>query len=146
MRLAGQGLLGTLLLLALFGTPPSGAQFQSESNKTSTHSGAEAKKANTDAYIALLRRDVRQEKAEIVGAMMVLSAQDSAKFWPIYSEYEAALTKLNDLRLENLKEYAHKYDEMSDAEADGLTQKAMEYQRQRAELVSRRPMTRSNKP
>jgi len=43
---------------------------------------------------------VRQQKAEIMGAVMVLSADDAAKFWPIYSEYDVELTKLNDQRVE----------------------------------------------
>ena len=135
MKLLGRELLGTVLVLMLFGASASEAQTQSD--KTSTHSRADAKETNTDVYIALLRRDVRQEKAEIMGAMMVLSAEDSAKFWPIYTDYEEALTKLNDLRLENLKEYARKYTEMTDDEADRLVQKAMEYQKQRAELVAK---------
>ena len=36
---------------------------------------------------------------------MVLSADDAAKFWPIYSDYDSELTKLNDKRVENIKEY-----------------------------------------
>ena len=28
--------------------------------------------------------------------MMLLSAADAAKFWPIYSDYDVALAKLND--------------------------------------------------
>jgi len=69
--------------------------------------------------------------------MLVLSAQDSAKFWPIYSEYDEKLTKLNDMRLANMKEYVSKYNEITDDEADSLVQKAMEYQKQRAELLAK---------
>ena len=84
-----------MIILALLAAPSCNAQAKAqESGKTSTLT--DAKTTNTDAYIALLRRDVRQEKAEIMGAMMALSAQDSAKFWPIYSEYDEELTKLND--------------------------------------------------
>jgi len=87
--------LAALIILALLAAPACNAQAKAqESGKTSTV--PDAKTTNTDAYIALLRRDIRQEKAEIMGAMLVLSAQDSAKFWPIYSEYDEELTKLND--------------------------------------------------
>ena len=123
-----------LIILALLAAPACNAQAKApESGKTST----DAKTANTDAYIALLRRDIRQEKAEIMGAMMALSAQDSAKFWPIYSEYDEKLTKLNDMRIANMKEYVSKYNEMTDEDADQLVQKAMEYQKQRAELLAK---------
>ena len=66
---------------------------------------------------------------------MVLSAQDSAKFWPIYSNYDTQLAKLNDQRVEIIKEYAHSYDQMTDAKADELIKKSMAYQKQRAELL-----------
>jgi hypothetical protein len=32
-----------------------------------------------------------------MGSVTELSAQDAAKFWPIYSEYDADLTKLRDI-------------------------------------------------
>ena len=123
-----------LVILALLAAPACQAQAKTQSSVTTT--APDTKKTNTAAYIALLRRDVRQEKAEIMGAMMVLNAQDSAKFWPVYSEYDEELTKLNDLRLANMKEYVSKYNEMTDDEADRLVQKAMEYQKQRAELLA----------
>jgi hypothetical protein len=98
---------------------------------------SDAQKKNMQAYIDLLRRNVRQEKAEIMGAVMVLSAGDAAKFWPIYSEYDAELTKLNDQRIENIKEYARVYNEITDEQADGLIQKSLAYQKQRAELLAK---------
>jgi hypothetical protein len=124
----------TLAILAVLAAPACRAQAKTQSSATTVPDTA---KTNTAAYVALLRRDIRQEKAEIMGAMMVLNAQDSAKFWPIYSEYDEELTKLNDLRLANMKEYVKKYNEMTDDEADRLVQKAMLYQRQRAELLAK---------
>ncbi len=92
---------------------------------------------NIQAYVDLLRADVRQEKAEMMGAVMDLSAADAAKFWPIYEEYDAQLAKLNDLRVANIKEYASSYDQMTDEKADELIQKAMSYRKQRAELLAK---------
>jgi hypothetical protein len=138
MKRFKRAMSAALIILALLAAPACKAQAKSqESGKASTGGLTDAKTTNTDAYIALLRRDVRQEKAEIMGAMMVLNAQDSAKFWPIYSEYDEELTKLNDMRLANMKEYVSKYNDMTDEEADRLVQKAMEYQKQRAELLAK---------
>jgi NAD-dependent DNA ligase len=72
-----------------------------------------------------------------MGAVMVLSAEDAAKFWPIYSEYDTELTKLNDQRVENIKEYARIYKEMTDEKADELIQRALAYQKQRVELLAK---------
>jgi hypothetical protein len=96
-----------------------------------------ARQQNIDEYIKLMRSDVRQQKAEMMGVMMALSAADAAKFWPIYNEYDAELTKLNDGRVANIKEYARTYNQMTDEKADELIKNAMAYQNQRSELLAK---------
>ena len=139
MKFLNRVLLATLFVLTVFVAPPGRAQTKTQKTENNAAASPEAdtQTKNTDAYIALMRRNVRQEKAEIMGAMMVLSAQDAAKFWPIYSEYDAELTKLNDQRVENIKEYGRNYDQMTDEEADKLIQNAMAYRKQRAELLTK---------
>ena len=132
MKSVNRLLLGILFLTLLFVPCPGRAQTAKPAGTTE----ADDQQKNTDAYIALLRRDVRQEKAEIMGSVMALSAQDSAKFWPIYSDYEAELTKLNDQRVANIKEYAANYNDMTDAKADELVQKSLSFQKQRSELLA----------
>jgi hypothetical protein len=131
--------LATLFLLFLLIPQPGRAQTttQAPESKAAASPDADAQKKNTDAYIALMRRDVRQEKSEIMGSVMVLNAQDAAKFWPIYSDYDAQLTKLNDQRVANIKEYARTYNDMTNEKADELIQKSMAYQKERAELLSK---------
>lgn len=97
----------------------------------------ETEKKNIDAYVELIRSNVRQEKSEIMGAVMQLNSDDSAKFWPIYSEYNAELTKLNNLRKDNILEYARTYNDMTDSKADELVKRAADYQRQRLDLLGR---------
>jgi hypothetical protein len=90
---------------------------------------------NTQEYITLLRKDVSAEKAKLVGMVMQFDAEDAAKFWPIYRDYDAELNKLNDQRVANIKEYARTYTEMTDAKADELIKDAMAFQKQRDELL-----------
>jgi hypothetical protein len=126
-------------LLSMLATPNCLAQVQTQTSEQSAPGspGADAQGKNLQAYIDLLRRNVRQQKAEIMGAVMLLSADDAAKFWPIYSEYDAELTKLNNLRVENIKDYASNYTQMTDEKADELIQKSLAYQRQRSELFAK---------
>ena len=139
MKFLKHGLLVGLFILPMLGA--SLGQAQTKTQKTTARAvaspEADAQKKNIQAYVDLMRRDVKQEKAEIMGAVMVLSAEDAAKFWPIYSEYDAELTKLNDQRVENIKEYARTYDQMTDEKADELVQKSLAYQNQRAELLAK---------
>ncbi|MFZ3216709.1 MAG: hypothetical protein WA192_11675 [Candidatus Acidiferrales bacterium] len=112
---------------------------QSQATKTPSaqSSATDTQKKNMQAYIELMRTNVRDQKAEIMGAVMQLNAEDAAKFWPIYSEYDAELSKLNDLRVENIKDYAENYSQMTDAKADELIQTALDYQKQRSELLAK---------
>ena len=113
------------------------AQAPTAKNPAASSAMSDTQKKNVQEYIELLRSDVRQQKAEIMGAVMALNIEESAKFWPIYNEYDGELTKLNDQRLANIKDYAANYDNMTDAKADELVQSAFEYRKQRGELVAK---------
>jgi multidrug resistance efflux pump len=132
--------LNRVLLFAVFVSPLfvlSPGWAQKTENKASTSANASAHEKNIDEYIKLMRADVRQQKAEIMGAIMLLSAQDATKFWPIYNEYDAELSKLNDGRVVNIKEYARTYNQLTDEKANELIEAAMAYQKQRAELLAK---------
>jgi hypothetical protein len=113
------------------------AQPEAAKDQSAQSGLTDAQKKNVQAYVELMRIDVRDQKAEIMGSVMQLNIDDAAKFWPIYSEYDAELTKLNDLRVENIQDYAQNYAQMTDEKADALIQKAMDYQKQRSELLAR---------
>jgi hypothetical protein len=130
--------LGILFILTLILSPAAPAQTSANKSDTAPASPAvnDTQRQNLKAYVDLLRKNVRQQKAEIMGSMLVLSAQDAAKFWPIYSDYDTQLTKLNDQRLQTIKEYAASYNDMTDAKADELIQQAMTYHKERNELLA----------
>ena len=126
------------LLVFLAYCPVTFAQQAAQSQNTqpqTTPSVTDTQQNNIQEYIELLRSNVRQQKDEIMGAMMGLDVDQSAKFWPIYGEYDAELTKLNNLRVANIQDYARNYDQMTDAKADELAQNAFNYRRQRSELL-----------
>jgi hypothetical protein len=90
---------------------------------------------NLRAYMELLRTDVRKQKANILGQVMLLDADDAAKFWPIYKEYDAEIARLGDSKLAMIKKYAENYESMTDAVADELIQSAIKTDQQRHDLL-----------
>lgn len=110
---------------------------QGSVNTVQQPAGDDAKQKNIQEYVTLLRSDVRKQKTQIMGAMLELSPEEAAKFWPIYNEYDAELTKLSDLRLANIQDYARNYDKMTDSKADELIRKAFDYRKQRSELLAK---------
>jgi hypothetical protein len=128
------GLAATLLLtcstgaLAQSSAAPAAAPAASPPSATSQQ--------NLAQDVKLLRKDVRREKAKIMGAAMALDDAQSKKFWPIYKDYDRDLAKLNDVRLGNIVAYAQNYDTMTDNKADELVNGAIAYRKKRLDLLA----------
>jgi hypothetical protein len=113
------------------------AQDKAQPQKSSSKASTAAKEQNLKEYIKLLREDVRSEKYSVMHDVMQLDADEAAKFWPIYREYDDELTKVNDLRVANIEEYARTYNQLTDEKADELIRNEMAYQKQRADLLAK---------
>jgi hypothetical protein len=136
-RYMRKGLPVCLALLSLLLSSPLLAQSQGAERPASEPAATPTQDQNLKEYVELLRADVRSQKAEIMGSIMALNIDESAKFWPIYAEYDKELTQLNNQRIANIQAYAQNYDNMTDAQADELVQKAMQYRKERAELLAK---------
>jgi hypothetical protein len=71
----------------------------------------------TDADIALLRKDLRAMKMQVIGQNMSLSDAEGEKFWPIYNHYVKDLQEVNNQKYALLKQYAEMWETMSDQDA-----------------------------
>ena len=71
----------------------------------------------TDEDIALLRRDLRAMKMQVIGQNMSLSDEQAEKFWPVYNHYVKDLTEVNNQKYALLKQYAEMWATMSDQDA-----------------------------
>jgi len=131
MRLA---VVAGLALAVTLAAPAARAQDKPAAQASAA--GTSNQEQNIQEYITLLRKDVRSQKSAVMSQVMLLDPDQAAKFWPIYRDYDAALSKLNDLRVANIKEFADSYNSLTDAKADELIHNAMSYQKQRAELLA----------
>jgi hypothetical protein len=117
---------GVLILAATL--MPVGALAQVLASKSDTQD------QNLRADIELLRSDVRANTAEIIRVMMQLDDKDAAVFWPIYRDYESELSKLYDEKVAGIMDYADHYLQMTDAKADDLATRALQWEDQRTDL------------
>ena len=90
--------------------------------------------AQTD-LVELMRSDLRTEKMAIVTKAMQLTEEQSQLFWPVYKEYEAELIKLNDERVQLIKDYGANYDTMSAEMAKDLIGRSFKLQEGRTKLL-----------
>ncbi len=87
-----------------------------------------------DANLQLMRQDVRSERKKIVAANLPLTEAEAAKFWPVYDRYVAETTKVNDGRLDLLKEYAQNFDAATEQQADSLIKRWLALDQDNAQL------------
>jgi Spy/CpxP family protein refolding chaperone len=134
-KLVVGGLAATVLLLAGTTVMAQGAAAPAAKAAPPTKV-ASTSKGNIDQDIKLLRQNVRTEKSKLILNALNLTADQTSKFLPIYKDYEKELSKLNDLREANVREYAANYTSMTDNKADELVNQALSYYRKRSDLIA----------
>jgi hypothetical protein len=107
-----------LVLLLGFAAATSSALAQRE-----TDSGVEIEKD-----LALLRRDIRSEKKKLIAANVSLTETEATKFWPVYDQYVAQMTKHNDEFYSVIKDYAANQKTITDAQAGSMIKRWVEIQ------------------
>ncbi len=95
---------------------------------------APSAQTGTDTDIALLRSDVQAQRTDVVAHTMQLSDADAKNFWPLYREYANKEQAIGDQRVSAIKDYASQYDTMDDAQADGLVDRMLKFDKSRTAL------------
>jgi len=99
-----------LVLSVALATPSASALAQRE-----TPSGVEVEKD-----LALLRRNLRSEKKQIIALNVPLTETEATKFWPVYDQYAAEMSKLYDEFYEVVRDYAANQKSLTDAQASSM--------------------------
>ncbi len=90
--------------------------------------------AQGDAYLELVRSDLKTEKKAIIVNVMELTDAESNVFWPIYREYEAERDKLGDRTIALLKDYVNNYDKLTDQKAEELVKESFKIRKEKLKL------------
>jgi len=96
-----------LVLVFAFAAAPGVAFAQTE-----TATGVEIEKD-----LALLRRNLRTEKKKIIALNVPLTETEATKFWPVYDQYAAEMSKHYDEFYALIKDYAANQKTLTDARA-----------------------------
>lgn len=87
-----------------------------------------------DAYIELLRSDIRAKKVMIISETMNFTEEQESIFWPVYREYNTEREKIGDEWIKLIKQYIKFYEKMSDETAKVLWKKSVEIEQARLDL------------
>jgi hypothetical protein len=88
--------------------------------KTSAPNGSQA---SPDDFVNLLRKDIRSQKKQIIAENMELGDAEAEKFWPVYDQYAAELSKIYDVKIALLKDYSDNYSSMTGEQAEDYIRK-----------------------
>ena len=79
-----------------------------------------------DAALAAFRADMQANRAEVMAKNLSLTAEQMAKFSPVYSAYQKEQNAILDEHVRDLQRYVESVDTLDDAGALGLIQAALD--------------------
>jgi hypothetical protein len=91
------------------------------------------------AFVSYGRAEMREDKVVYINESMNLTSSDPNydAFWHEYYPYEAELKKINDERLQLIRDYNFNYRTMDDNTADSLAERALTIHKKRLELLEK---------
>lgn len=101
------------------------AASQAAASKPAQSTGAGSQSVS-EQDVALLRQDIRSQKKQLIAANLILTDAEATKFWPVYDQYSAELTKIYDTRYALIKEYAQNWGSVTDPQADSLVTRSLQ--------------------
>lgn len=91
----------------------------------------------TAADLEALRAELRATRKQIIAQNLTLTPDESTRFWPVYDEYQADLSKIKDDQYELIVEYANTYGRIDDAKATDIITRWLDLDVQTAALRAR---------
>ena len=91
-------------------------------------------KVSLNADEQVLIKQIQSDRRAIFADNLGLTEAESAKFWPIYDEYEARRQKYEERYVAMVNDFAEKYDSLTDAQAEKILAERMDIERKQLEL------------
>ena len=91
------------------------------------------------AFVSYGRAEMREDKVVFINESMNLKPSDPNydAFWHEYYPYEAELKKLNDQRIQLIRDYQFNYGKMDDNIANNLAERALTIHKKRLDLLAK---------
>jgi len=87
---------------------------------------AQDQEPTIDSTIAVVRANMQAGRTTIITSTMNFNEKEGSAFWPIYQQYEYERSKIDNRRVAVIKEYTHKYPNLTDAEAKAMAEQMLE--------------------
>jgi hypothetical protein len=92
---------------------------------------------NTAEALVKFREAMQAERSDIMAKGLSLSADQAAKFWPLYKQYQQEQSVIIDAQIDAVKKYAEEYDTLTDADSVAFVKALLERDAKMEALRSR---------
>ena len=79
-----------------------------------------AKPGAVDDMLAAVRSDLMANRADTMAKNLTMTAEQAAKFWPVYDAYQKEQSAINEDHLKGVQRYVEAFDTLDDAGALSL--------------------------
>jgi Spy/CpxP family protein refolding chaperone len=76
--------------------------------------------ATVDSVLKAVRADLQSTRADIMAKNLTLTAEQAAKFWPVFDAYQKEQNAIMDEQLKGVQKYVESYQTLDDASALAL--------------------------
>ncbi len=104
----------TLPWLMAFCFVATSAQAQASAQQVSA---APASAASVDSVLNKFRTDMQKSRADVMAKNLTLSAEQAAKFWPVFDKYQKEQNTVMSAHLKEITKYAENFQTLDDAGA-----------------------------
>ena len=84
--------------------------------------------ASRDDALALARSYVQAQRQAVVTMNLQMTPEEAAAFWPVYGEYQAKLELLRDRMVKLIRQFADKFDTLTDDDAESMLEELLAIQ------------------
>jgi Spy/CpxP family protein refolding chaperone len=78
---------------------------------------AAAAQPSVDDMLRAFRAEMQTAKSDVMAKNLTLSAEQAAKFWPMFDAYQKLQNEIIDEQLKDIQQYIASYDKLDDAGA-----------------------------
>jgi Spy/CpxP family protein refolding chaperone len=80
----------------------------------------------TEQLLTQLRNDLQAARADVVAKGLTLTAEQAAKFWPLFEQFQTEQNAVIDAQLKATQKYADNYAKLSDADSTAYVNALLE--------------------
>ena len=88
--------------------------------------GAPASPAQIDEALKAMRADMQSSRADIMAKSLTLTADQAAKFWPVFNEFQKEQNVIMDAQLKGIQKYSESHETLDAAGALALVNALLE--------------------